>query len=142
MGSKLHATTDVVQMIFILTAFIMMSPAKLQDLFVTSVGFLFCFFLSYGFTVNCLFVCRCIRFFSVFSSPSSSQICRKRVEITRQNRELSFLSCFPLRLSDPRFCCVTDDFNYLLTLRTQQIHMINGVGDCCSHHLDEAKEYK
>lgn len=136
-GAKLHATTDVVHIIFILTAFIMMSAAKLQHLFVKSV-----FFLSYEFSVNCLFVCRRICFFFSLRSPSSSQICRKRVEITRQNRELSFLSCFPLRLSDPCFCCVTDDFNYLLTLRTQQIHMINGVGDCCSHHLDEAKEYK
>lgn len=46
---------------------------------------------------------------------------------------------FPLQLSDPCFCCVTDDFNYLLTPCTQQIHMINGLGDCCNHHLDEAE---
>lgn len=49
---------------------------------------------------------------------------------------------FLFRLSDPCFCCVTDDFNYLLTPCTQQIHMINGVGDGCSHHLDGAKECK
>ena len=37
---------------------------------------------------------------------------------------------------------MTDGFNYLLTPCTQQIHMINGVGGCCSYHLDGAKESK
>lgn len=56
-------------------------------------------------------------------------------------RSLSFSLFLP---ASPNlcFCCVTDDFNYLLTPCTQQIHMINGVGSCCSHHLDGAKESK
>ena len=42
----------------------------------------------------------------------------------------------------PCFCSVTDDFNYLLTPCTQQIHMINCPGSCWSHHLDGARESK
>lgn len=37
---------------------------------------------------------------------------------------------------------MTDDFNYLLTPCTQQIHMINCPGGRYSHHLDGAKESK
>ncbi len=73
--------------------------------------------------------------------PTTTQRHRKKkVEITC--RKVSFLSSSPLRLSNPCLCCVTDDFNYLLTPCTQQIHMINGPGDCCTHHLDGAKESK
>lgn len=74
-------------------------------------------------------------FFCAFSTPiyrNSLKTCRK----------VFFLFSFSLHLSDPCFCCVTDDFNYLLTPCTQQIHMINGPGGCCNHHLDGAKESK
>lgn len=76
--------------------------------------------------------------------PNSSQISRKKrgaAETTRQNGEhfLSFFLPSPVS-SAPRFCRVTDGFNYLLTLRTQQIHVINWAGDCCGHRLDEEEE--
>lgn len=35
---------------------------------------------------------------------------------------------------------MTDGFNYLLTLRTQQIHVINWACDCCGHGLEAGLE--
>lgn len=58
-----------------------------------------------------------------------------------QKRPFPF-SFFHCHLFSPFFCCVTDDFNYLLTPCTQQIHMINCPGGRYSHHLDGAKESK
>lgn len=54
----------------------------------------------------------------------------------------SFLFFFlsPPFSSVPRFCLVTDGFNYLLTLRTQQIHVINWVCDCFGHRLEAEVE--
>lgn len=62
--------------------------------------------------------------------------------VKKPQRKVSFLFSVAHWLPSPCFCCVTDDFNYLLTPCTQQIHMINGLGSCCSHHLDGAKESK
>lgn len=62
-------------------------------------------------------------------------------------RTLSFFLLLPLLpsppfSSDPRFCPVTDGFNYLLTRRTQQIHVINWACDCCGHRLESEEEEK
>lgn len=72
-----------------------------------------------------------------------SLLCYNKIRVEKASnhpkRSLSFAFFTPC-FSDPCFCCVTDDFNYLLTPCAQQIHMINGPGDCCTHHLDGAKE--
>lgn len=79
-----------------------------------------------------------------------TQISRKRgaVETTWQYVELFLTFLLPFFLfslsspfsSVPLFCLVTDGFNYPLTLRTQQIHVINWACDCCGHRLEAEVE--
>lgn len=86
-----------------------------------------------------LFLCFPFSFSSLTIPPNHCKNIKMAQNLQKRPFPFSFFHC---HLFSPFFCCVTDDFNYLLTPCTQQIHMINCPGGRYSHHLDGAKESK